>query len=685
MCGIGGVLRIILPGDPDVPREGPSRLAPREPWCWHGPSIDPAGVPRSEDDWLIPDSWLDLIDERIRPRGPDGAGRFRDRAVRADGAIVEVALVHRRLSIIDLACGAQPMTLGRCPQCREGSPDDPPRLAVAFNGCIYNHRALRAELESAGHHFESNHADTEVILHGWAQWGPALQDRLDGMYALALWDHHAAELVVMRDRFGEKPLFLQSFSRDLHALASVPGACDDLCQAVTGGPRVPTSRAGALRSTIITGRWTQGPAPAPNDPADLDAGSMRRLSNGPRATPPSTRRPIVAERANDRASRLDTLAQLVRDAVRSRLDADVPLACLLSGGVDSSLVAWALRESGAPALALTVRMPVDAIDESAHARRVALHLGLPHEVVACEPSAAEDLVRLVRAAGMPLGDSSILPTYWVCRAAAGRAKVLLGGDGADELFFGYDRFKALDVLHRWGWLLRRVPSGWLDARDPRSTSSRIRRLCDAARIGGWSSLEHVFSFADARRLFPRAGLDTAAPEIASLDAARRAVLDGYLRRDILHKTDVASLLAGVELRSPFLAPALADFALRIPADEHIRQGQTKHLLKQLARRHLPAQIVNRPKQGFAIPISDWFRTDFGSLRTLLLDRLAGEHPFGALHDLLELDMGFVRRMLDEHWAAGGLRPLHTTRAVRPRDHGQRLFSILTLALWSRSV
>lgn len=726
MCGIGGILRIVKPGDPEYPAQGDPCSEASGAWLWRGP--DPRGhayslIDQANDaslkpqaprpSWLIPESRLDMLDEGIKWRGPDGAGRFRDRIVRPDGTIVEVALVHRRLAIIDIESGAQPMVVTRCPRCAEkgtgnreqGSekggasgpsliPDPrsliPPLSAIVFNGCIYNHRELRTELEAEGHVFESDHSDTEVILHGWCESGASFWQRLDGMYAFAVWDRAGGRLAGRRDRFGEKPILI----------SMGPDGGDLLIASGINALRTVRRAAGLDSRTHPRGleHWiTRGfhgvllpdaHAIQCQPGGDLDsagAGDGPRSSSDPDGE--STVSDSAAGSVTHNSSILDGLEAALRDSTRVRLDADVPIGCFLSGGVDSSLIAYYARQHHDRLTTLTVRMPDARYDESLHAELVARRLGTDHITLDCDgESAADDLVRIIRCLGLPFGDSSILPTYWVCRAAREHVKVALTGDGGDELFFGYDRYKAMKHLGWRRFILRLLPDALLDRSDPKSPNDRMARLIIAAKHAGYQDLLAIFPTPDREALIGRTDNDERRRSIhASASAARRHDLDHYLPGDLLRKVDTASMMCGLEVRCPMLAPAVAGLALSIPAHVHMRGGEAKHLLKELARRRLPREVVDRPKQGFAIPISDWWRTNFGGLRDLLLDMLAGERPFGHVHDVLEINMDFVRRILDEHWAAGGLTPIHTKRRVRPRDHGQRLFALVSLAIWAKSV
>jgi asparagine synthase (glutamine-hydrolysing) len=625
----------------------------------------------------IPDEWLDAIDARIAGRGPDGQGRFRDRAeIRSETGprTVEVALIHRRLSVIDPAGGAQPMVSPR------GRNDAEGLLAVVFNGCIYNHRELRRKLEARGHVFSTDHSDTEVLLHGHREWGPRLQEHLEGMYAYALWDHNAASLILARDWFGEKPLYYRMRSNNGGEGVSLLVASSDAAAVAAVGMPAPASPQ-ALRD------WVAGYLRVGY------AGSGRTLSasgvliekvapSGPFATEANGGGQSADLRDTDATVGPEAVEGLIERAVARRLEADVPLCCFLSGGVDSSLVACFARKLKPDLRTFCVRMPDPRYDESVHAERVAKHLHTDHTTLDAQPDPARDLVRLINGLGQPFGDSSILPTYWVSKAAREHVKVALSGDGGDELFVGYERYMAADLLARYWKVLQKIPRWLLRRTHPRSRLHKLGRLGEMARDFdslGVLATESIFTneqIADLLDEPPPAPLPPpsesergAGPgdRYGAMSALRRADLRAYLPDDLLCKVDAASMAVALEVRCPLLDRDLADALVAAPIGSLIPGRKRKGLLRRIARAHLPASVVERPKMGFAVPIGHWFRTDFGGLRGLLLDHLHSGDPFGPIR----LQPLAVHRLLDEHMTGR-------------RDHGQRLFGLLTLSIWARS-
>jgi asparagine synthase (glutamine-hydrolysing) len=677
VCGIAGILRVHAPGSAPPPEVA------------------------------IPEAWLDILDESIKHRGPDGQGRFRDRAVRPDGTVVDVALVHRRLAIIDLADGAQPMvsaralrasggTDGGMPLLFHGAPRDAVRyrplstptlargadaddlVAVVFNGCIYNHRELRKELQAAGHVFETDHSDTEVLVHGWRQWGETLPSRLDGMFSIALWDRSRAQLLLWRDPAGEKPLYETEVSP--FAFASVPAALQRFiarleCEGILTSEPKPGVWMRGVRDWLRFGGSCFNPYSGITEIEGRAESRFERADRGDGVMVDGPFHTWYEDLPHRSGEKLDArrVEGLLKEAVGSRLVTDVPLGCFLSGGVDSSLIAAiAQRESG-HIRTFCVRMPDPRYDESEVAARVAGLIGSDHTTLECSPSSADELPDLIQQLGLPFGDSSLLPTYWVSRATRQAVKVALSGDGGDELFGGYERHAINPWLQRLAPVLRRVPPSVGRSADPKSFRSKLGRLIAAAQTG-YAELTAIFDRADLRRLAPgpEPGLSLPGQQSDPL----RCDFEWYLQYDLLRKTDTASMRVALEVRAPMLSRAVAHAALRAPLSDLMPRNQRKGLLRQVARKYLPAEIADRPKQGFAIPIGEWFRSDYGGMKQLLMDHLNSAEPWGPPSLGIDLNMKFVRQMLDEHMGTGP-----SGRIVR--DHSQRLYMLLVLSIWAK--
>jgi asparagine synthase (glutamine-hydrolysing) len=718
VCGIAGILRITtpLPGQVDASQAAASPPA-------------------------IPARWLARLHEGIAHRGPDASGTFFDSASRVDRSgqtqHVQVALTHARLSIIDHEGGAQPMVRSAHQQASD-------RLALVFNGCIYNHRELRDRLTRAGARFTTDHSDTEAIMHAYVAHGPALADHLDGMFALAIWDGPRAQLLVARDRAREKPLFFarlelehRGLRTELAWFASTARAVIELGRLLraeltgtrdSNTPSPGTPGAGALRVPVVPlARWLRfGADDQALSPVDGHTGPLVESwpvrgvlasIEAPAASFPGPS-PLPVRSSPLTAAEVD---ELLAASVRQRLDADVPLGCLLSGGLDSGLVAsHAQRALGAlgsgPLKTFTVRVPGAGFDESQIAAHVARHLSAQHHTLECQPTAAADLVALIHQLGQPLGDSSLLPTYWVCRAVRAHVKVALTGDGGDELFGGYDRHVAALMLGPGAGLRGSIARALIGALEPAliadlrglvGRSGRLAKALDrldrlhAGVAQGYDELRAQTPMTILRQLLPALALASSTdPSLRGagieLDPAAADPLahdfDHYMGPDVLCKTDTASMAQGVglELRAPMLASALVFTARAMPLGVLMPPRRTlwgpvpsrKGLLRQVASGHLPADVLSLPKRGFSVPIGAWFRDDFGGLGTLLRDRLLGPEPFGpdglGLAPLISTRA--VVGLVDEHLGTG-----RAGRRLPTRDHGQRLFGLLSLSIWAQSL
>lgn len=641
MCGIAGIFRVHEPG----------------------------GAPPASD--AIPDAWLDLVDAAVAHRGPDGRGRFRDRVVRSDGCTVDVALVHRRLSVIDPASGAQPLVTGEGGDLR----------ATVFNGCIYNHRELRRELERGGRVFTTHHSDTEVIPHAHAVWGKRAPARLDGMFAYAVWSRADATLVTARDFAGEKPLY-EAEVRDgrggsVYVFASTAGAIVKWLQRFGGEAGGGRCTARGLAQWLRFGGSLTALMEGVGECGVREVGAIGGAASGASRCVVTRRSEKYAElpvrRAEGGGAPVKTVDAMIARAVRSRMEADVPLGCFLSGGVDSSLVAWhaacAMREAGNGTLrTFTVKMPDARYDESAFAERAARVIGSEHSTLACDAKPGEQLPMLIAQLGLPFADSSLLPTYWVSAAAREHVKVALTGDGGDEVFMGYERHAVARMLAEHHGVLRHLPD--FARGHPKSALSKLGRLGIAAR-GGYDELLAIF---------PRPMLADLAPGLAEtirgeavdfpIDVPRRD-FETYLPADLLRKVDTGAMSVALETRAPFLAREVVDFGLGMPL-EVLGRGGRKGLLRDVARLHLPASIVDRSKMGFAIPIGEWLRSDFGGMRSLLIDAVTSADAFPPTLLGTEIRREYVGRLVESHMDG-------------TREHGQRLYLLLVLAIWCRWV
>ncbi|MGV3770978.1 MAG: XrtA/PEP-CTERM system amidotransferase [Sphingobium phenoxybenzoativorans] len=548
-----------------------------------------------------------LMTDAIAHRGPDGAGVWT-----APG----VGLGHRRLSIIDLGGGAQPMLT------------EDESLAVTFNGEIYNFAAVRKELEAKGHRFRTN-SDTEVILHGYRQWGEECVKRFDGMFAFALFDRHAQSLWLVRDRLGVKPLYYAQvsdgsllFASELKGLLVHP-----LLR------REPDVR--AVEDYMAYG-YVPDDACFVAGVRKLGAGETLRLVRGKSLPAPQRYWDIsFADRTNAREPALEEeLISLMRAAVHSRMVADVPLGAFLSGGVDSSSVVALMAEASPRAVkTCTIGFDVASLDETAYADRIARRFATDHRTRIVSPDDFGLIDRLAHHFDEPFADASALPTFRVCELAREEVTVALSGDGADEAFAGYRRHLFQHQGERvrslipasvrepvFGRLGRWYPKADWAPRFLRAKSTFIELGQDGAEAYAASvgvtphamrqrlysdSMKAALAGHRAEDRYVRAMRDAPAQE--PLDRAQYADMKIWLPGDILTKTDRMSMAVGLEAREPLLDHRLMEFAGRLPVNMRIHGNSGKYLMKKAMEAYLPQDILYRPKMGFVTPISDWFR------------------------------------------------------------------------------
>jgi asparagine synthase (glutamine-hydrolysing) len=603
--------------------------------------------------------------ETLVHRGPDGPGEL---AIQAPALGIHGWLGHRRLRVIDVTESAhQPMTGA------DGA------VALTYNGEVYNFRELRRELESRGHRFGSS-GDTEVVLRAYEEWGEGFVERLDGMFALAVWDARTGTLLLARDRTGKKPLFYcvqdgrLSFGSEIKALLACPwiDAEPDLScvsEFLTFG-YVPNPR------TLYRGIEQVPPASVVvYGPAGV---------SGPRRYWDALPSP---ERSGDGRPDLAKIASLLSAATKRRLVSDVPLGALLSGGIDSSLVVGLMsRESAEPVRTFSVGFDDASFDERSYARIVAERFATQHTEYVVRPDAVALLDRLLWHHDQPFADSSAIPTYLVCQLAREHVTVVLNGDGGDEVFGGYDRFRAAALaerlpsaagtLGRYATRLMPVHAGYYS---PRRRLTRFTELADLSPRDRYQSWVGVMNRELLREtLAPVGGLGVDVAERSTASAYQRAAgaptLDQilytnfvtYLPDDLAVKMDRMSMAHSLEARSPFLDTALIEYMASIPAARKVGLRRLKPLLRRSMMPLLPKEIWNRRKHGFGVPVGRWFRD--GELRTVFEDEVLA--PGARCADIL--DPAVVRRLWDEH--QGG--------AV---EYGHRLWPILTFERWLRSL
>ena len=582
--------------------------------------------------------------EAIVHRGPDGEGRF-DRP--------GLALGMRRLAIIDLAGGDQPIF------------NEDSSVAVVFNGEIYNFRELRVELERHGHRFATR-CDTEVLVHGYEQWGDDMLDRLAGMFALALWDENRRRLLVARDRFGKKPVYYSRsrgevvFGSEIKALlaAGVPADVDDAAlQEYLSLRYVPAPR------TLF--RSVQQLPPGHKMVITDDAFEVERwwrLRYDPKAAIPLAQ---AAEEVED----------LMRTAVERRLVSDVPLGCFLSGGLDSSTVLSFMSElMDEPVRTFSIGFDEGwASDELPAARSTAQAFGARHHETRLGP---DEFLRLMPTAvwhrDEPLAEPSEIPLLALSRMAREHVTVVLSGEGGDELFGGYPKYRVDALLDRAGRPARAVVgehrlhalAGW--HRLPRRARMAVGALATAApgeRWPAWFGADRLAELS-SNGLRP---LDSLLAEIDtgldSLDRMLALDVESYLVDNLLVRGDKMTMAASIEGRMPLLDHDLAEYAARLPAELKASPFNTKIVIREIARRRLPASLLSRKKIGFAVPVGSWFRGRLGdALERATLGPDARPDPL--------VDPERIRRALALH--RGGRY-----------DFGKELWSVLTLDVWAR--
>jgi asparagine synthase (glutamine-hydrolysing) len=598
-------------------------------------------------------------------RGPDGRGIHRQEFSDGSG----ITLGHRRLSIIDLAGGAQPMS----------NEDD--SVWVSFNGEIYNYRELRPQLEQAGHQFRTN-SDSETIVHLYEEYGEAFVSHLRGMFAIALWDNNHRRLILARDRLGQKPLVYNAkpdrltFASEIKALLQLPETSKE------------------IRHESINDYLTYGYVPHPwtiyQDIKKLPPAHLAIYENG-QFTTKCYWNPDLRPDPNSSVEELkDELQTTLSESVGLRMRSDVPLGAFLSGGIDSTVITGVMQElSSQPTKTFTIGFPVDGFDESAYAQAAATHLGTEHQLLEVKPDSVELLNKLAWLFDEPFADSSAVPTYYVSELTRDHVVVALTGDGGDELFAGYDRYPTVHNLRRVDRMptfLRKAISGPMAKILPgKAESSFTRRLRNRMQIMGGTpsqrycnwvtyfplSLRNELYHTEWSQQFNELEQGAFISELfssSSLDngglSAMRTDLRSYLPCDLLAKVDITSMAHGLECRSPFLDHKVVEAAGKFKFAEMTQPGRTKPILTDTFAKHFPESLKNRKKMGFTVPLDSWFRN---SLQDYSQDMLLAEDAFCSRY----FKPSAIENMLRDH---------HTGKW----NHGERIWSLLFLETWGKS-
>jgi asparagine synthase (glutamine-hydrolysing) len=598
-------------------------------------------------------SWLPPARDQLAHRGPDDAGEWWS----PDG---RVGFGHRRLSILDLSpSGHQPMV------------DPNLGLSIVFNGEIYNHNELRDELKNLGHCFRSS-SDTEVIIHAYRAWGVNFLDHLNGMFALAIYDSANSTLLVARDRAGEKPLYFRSsqgtvhFSSELKALLSIK----DLPRRIS--PEMLDNYL-AFGFVATSGCILEGFNKLP--PAHLL--QFNTLTGSLEISKYWTLPSPCEESADTNERLLETeLENLLEESVAKQLVADVPVGVLLSGGIDSSLITAIASRHTNHLRTFTVGFPGSpSLDETSYSRIVARHFKTEHLEILADQSSSDLVPLLARQFDEPIVDSSMLPTWMVSNLVQQHCKVVLGGDGGDELFGGYPNYKTLlnlktlssvtprYIVRKLTQLANRVlPTG--------QKGVDFLRKFDSSLSNGIPFPRYIFDPLTRRALLPNLAISHKDTEFRFarlipnsqdiIDKATRLDFIAYLPEDILVKVDRASMANSLEVRAPFLDRHVIEFAFgKVPAKLKVTKTGTKILLKQLAKRLLPQQLNINRKQGFSIPLSTWLKS--GPFRELFWQVLTDKECL--------FDVKTTRRLLSNQ--------------DKGKSNSERLFSLVLFELWRR--
>ena len=618
----------------------------------------------------VDETRLRQMTDAITHRGPDDDGHWFDPCHRdGQGRPHGIALGFRRLSIIDVQGAAQPMSN------EDGS------VRMVFNGEIFNYKTLRRRLEGSGHHFGTD-GDGESIVHLYEDIGTDCFAEFNGMFAIAIWDARRSRLVLARDRIGQKPLYYAAdgnrivFGSELKSLAAVPGVCTEIDPAAI--------------DEFLTYQYVPHPGTIWKRVHKLPPGHFAVYEKG-RLTvqrywnfDPALEVPISHDQAVER------LRELLTDSVRLRLQSDVPLGSFLSGGIDSSLItAIAQKINGdTPIRTFSIGFPIADFDETEYAPQVAKHLGTDHRRFEVQPSGVEIIDKLVWHYDEPFGDSSAVPTWYLSELTRREVTVALSGDGGDELFAGYDRYRALwlSVRLRRMFPIHKIPGigliqRWPDNNKQYSFSRRAKRFLEAIgqpearRYLNWlqifpeSMRAEMYTDEFVSQLpgeDPFEFLESVWNRSQGRDVVTRASISdilSYLPCDLCTKVDIASMAHSLEVRQPLLDYRVVEFAASLPIHLKFRGRRGKLLLQDAFGSMIPSSIFTRKKMGFGIPIGAWFRNE---LKPMVHDTLLSDDSRLAPYFRREV----IERLVGQH-------------ERMENNHGYRLWNLLILEKWLR--
>lgn len=612
-----------------------------------------AGFVNSNKDHKVSPQVIAAMCSVIHHRGPDDWGMWRDGAV---------GIGMKRLKIIDLEGGHQPMT-------NAGG-----YLHIVFNGEIYNYQDLREQLEAKGYRFRSS-SDTETILYAFEEYGEDCVSHLRGMFAFAIWDARQRQLFAARDRFGKKPLhYLHDdekfiFGSEIKSILQHPDV-------------KPSVHRPAVAQYLSYG-YVPDPASMFSGISKLPPGHTLTWKDGRIEVKPYWDLKFKPDDTSQPDSYyLDEVDRLLRESVKIRMISDVPLGAFLSGGIDSSLVvAMMAMQMGEPVKTFSIGFEEEKYNELPYARMVAERYGTDHHEEIVRPDAESIIPEIIENFDEPFADSSAIPTYYVSRLARRHVTVALSGDGGDELFAGYDRYFDSQLAERLdtypqgikGPLLEGVsslcPDGFRGGNTLRYLAADEDTRYAAKMSGGQYRASRRFS-EELLDVIGVIGVDSSVMQSlksqSSLDKLTRrqyADVKNYLPGDILTKVDRTSMLVSLEARAPLLDHVLAEFAAKLPLSLKVRDRTLKYVLKTLARKYLPNELIDRPKMGFAIPIRHWINKEWRELS----------------HDLVLSERALSRNNVNPVY----LQQIFKEHRSEMRDHSAFVWSLMVLEMWYR--